>query len=293
MFPPEFDYRKPADLDAALDALAVEGAVPLAGGHDLVPALKRRDANPGTLVDLGGLESLRGVEAGKRNLTIGALTTYADLLEADPAGADALLDATAAVGDTQIRNRGTVGGNIAAAHPASDIPAAALALNATVHLTGPQGDREVPADAFYTDDGDTVCRDDELLTELTVGLTPGDGSAYVRKTHPSTGYAAVGVAVRLAVDGGTVSAARVGATGVLNQPVRLDAVESALAGTEADDDDALAIAAERAGQNFEPASVREDHLVSADQRLRLLPTYTKRAVARARDRAAERTGVSA
>ena len=292
MFPPQFDYRKPGDLDTALAALAQDDTVALAGGHDLIPTLKRRDASPGTLVDLGGLNELRGVDSGTHRLTIGALTTYASLLESDPAGVDALLDATAAVGDTQIRNRGTVGGNIAAAHPASDIPAAALVLGATVHLTGPDGDRTVPMNAFYVDDH-TACGDDELLTELSVPLAADDGSAYVRKTHPSTGYAALGVAAGLTLDGGAVSAARVGVTGLFDQPVRLEAVESALAGVDATDETEVANAAARAGDGIEETRVREDHLVSAEHRLRLLPTYTKRAIARARDRAAERTGVNA
>jgi carbon-monoxide dehydrogenase medium subunit len=292
MFPPQFDYRNPGDLDTALAALAQDGAVALAGGHDLIPTLKRRDASPETVVDLNGLDELRGVAAGERHLTIGALTTYASLLESDPAGVDALLDATAAVGDTQIRNRGTVGGNIAAAHPASDIPAAALVLDATVHLTGPEGDRTVPADAFYVDD-QTACGDAELLTELSVPLAADDGSAYVRKTHPSTGYAALGVAAGLTLDGEAVSAARVGVTGLFDRPVRLEAAESALAGVDATDETEVANAAARAGDGIEETRVREDHLVSAEQRLRLLPTYTKRAIARARDRAAERTGVNA
>jgi len=292
MFPPEFDYRKPGDLDSALDALADDGAVALAGGHDLVPELKRREANPETVVDLGGLDDLRGVESTDSELLVGALTTYASLLDAAPGGVDALLDATGEVGDTQIRNCGTVGGNLAAAHPASDIPAAALALDATVHLTGPDGDRTVPADEFYVD-GETICGDDELLTELTVPLAADEGSAYVRKTHPSTGYAAVGVAARVQVDAGEIADARVGVTGLLDQPVRLEPVESALVGTEADDEEAFGQATSRAGEGIDTSRVREDHLVSAEQRRRLLPAYTKRAVTAALDRAVEQTGVSA
>lgn len=292
MFPPEFDYRKPGTLEGALDALADDGAVALAGGHDLVPELKRRNMNPGTVVDLGGLDELRGVGSGDSELTVGALTTYADLLESDPTGVDALLDATGEVGDTQIRNCGTVGGNLVAAHPASDIPAAAFALDATVHLTGPDGHRTVPAAEFY-EAGDTVCGDDELLTELAVPLADGDGSAYVRKTHPSTGYAAVGVAARVILDSGTVADARIGVTGLLDQPVRLEAVSGALEGVDAEDAAALEVATEEAGDDLDTSRVREDHLVSADQRLRLLAPYTERAVTRALDRAIEHTGVSA
>lgn len=313
MFPPAFDYRKPADLDAALAALEPDDAVPLAGGHDLVPKLKDREADPGTVVDLGALDSLRGVEreqptevadAGER-VVVGALTTYADLLDAAPAGVDGLLDATAEVGDRQIRNRGTVGGNLAAAHPASDLPAAALVADATLTLVGPDRERIVAVEEFYrsdggrttspsdADDGGTVIHDDELLTRLTFHTSPTAASAYVRKTHPSSGYAAVGVAARVELDGGTIAEADVAANALRPGPARLRGVEDALVGADADDEDAVSDAAALADEAFNPDSVRSDHLVSAEQRLRLLPSYTERAVSNALDRAAEKTGVSA
>jgi carbon-monoxide dehydrogenase medium subunit len=292
MFPPQFDYRRPGTLEEALDALAAADAVPLAGGHDLVPKLKQREANPGRVVDLGGLDRLRGVDSEKDDVTVGALTTDAALLDAAPTGVDALLDATEAVGDTQIRNRGTVGGNLAAAHPASDIPAAALALDATVHLTGPDGDRTVPAAEFYGDDGETVCGDGELLTHLSVPRTAAGGSAYVRKTHPSTGYAAVGSAAWLSFDSGEISAARVAVTGLLNRPVRLEPVEQALVGVDVDDG-AVSETFTVAGDSVDKSRVRGDPLVSEDQRLRLLPAYAEEAVSRALDHAAEGPGVSA
>ncbi len=301
MFPPRFDYERPGSLEAALDALAADDAVALAGGHDLIPALKARERDPGTVVDLGGLSALCGVErvvvespgGTAERLSIGALTTDAALLEADPAGVDALLDATRAVGDAQIRNRGTVGGNLAAAHPASDIPAATLATGASLHLVGPDGDRTVPADEFATGDHETVRRDDELLTRLSVPLDADAGGAYARNTHPSTGYAAVGVAARLRVVDGAVSEPRVAAVGLLDAPTRLSAVEEALAGADAGDPvDAVAAAAERAGDAVD-GDVREDHVVSAGQRRALLPEYTEEAVSAALARAVGREGVVA
>ncbi|NHX35562.1 MULTISPECIES: FAD binding domain-containing protein [Halolamina] len=297
MFPPQFDYERPDSLDAALDALADEDAVPLAGGHDLVPMLKARERTPGTVVDLGGLAALRGVERvvadGTERLSIGALTTDAALLDADPAGVDALLDATSEVGDAQIRNRGTVGGNLAAAHPASDIPAATLAAGATLHLVGPDGDRTVPAGEFATGDHETVCTDDELVTRVSVPLDPDAGGAYARKTHPSTGYAAVGVAARLRVVDGAVADPRVAAVGLLDVPTRLPAVEGALVGVDAGSPvDAVAGAAERATEGIDGA-VREDHVVSAGQRCAVLPEYTERAVSAALARAVGREGVVA
>ncbi|MFW5939057.1 MAG: FAD binding domain-containing protein [Halolamina sp.] len=306
MFPPQFDYERPDSLDDAIDTLAADGAVALAGGHDLVPQLKSREAQPKTVVDLGDLDQLRGVErvlaggediarddAPTERLSIGALTTEADLLEAEPAGVDALLDAASEVGDAQIRNRGTVGGNLAAAHPASDVPAATLAADATLHLVGPNGDREVPASEFATGDHETVCGDDELVTRISVPLDPAAGGAYARKTHPSTGYAAVGVAARLRVVDGAVSEPRVGVVGLLDVPRRLTAVEDALDGADAGAPvEAVEAAAERAGDGVDGA-VREDHVVSAAQRQALLPTSVEAAVSGALARAVGREGVVA
>jgi carbon-monoxide dehydrogenase medium subunit len=301
MFPPRFDYERPESLDTALDALADEDAVPLAGGHDLIPMLKQRERTPGTVVDLGGLSELRGVErviddaddGATERLSIGALTTDADLLDADPAGVNGLLDATKAVGDAQIRNRGTVGGNLAAAHPASDIPAATAAGDAELHLVGPDGDRTVPAAEFATGDHETVRGDDELLTRISVPIDPDAGSAYARKTHPSTGYAAVGVAARLRVVDGTVSDPRAVAVGLCDAPTRLSAVEDALAGVDAGAPvDAVESAAERAGEAVD-ASVREDHIVSAEQRRAILSPHTEAAVSEALARAVGREGVVA
>jgi carbon-monoxide dehydrogenase medium subunit len=298
MFPPRFDYARPDTLAAALDALAAEDAVPLAGGHDLIPMLKARERSPGTVVDLGDIDELRGVErvvgeGGEEHLSIGALTTDADLLDADPAGVDSLLDATKAVGDAQIRNRGTVGGNLAAAHPASDIPAAAAAADAELHLVGPDGDRTVSADEFATGDRETVCGDDELLTRVSVPLTPDVGGAYARETHPSTGYAAVGVGARLRVVDGAVTDPGVVAVGLCDAPTRLSAVEETLAGIDAGAPvDAAESAAERAGESVDEP-VREDHIVSADQRRAILPAYAEAAVTEALARAVGREGVTA
>ncbi|GAB7095606.1 xanthine dehydrogenase family protein subunit M [Halolamina litorea] len=300
MIPPQFDYERPTSLDAALDAVAPPDAVPLAGGHDLIPMLKARSVSPGTVVDLGGLDELRGVErvadegdTTTEQLSVGALTTDADLLDAAPTGADALLDATRAVGDAQIRNRGTVGGNLAAAHPASDIPAATLAADATLHLVGPDGDREVSAEGFATGDHETVRASDELLTRISVPLAPDAGSAYARKTHPSTGYAAVGVAARLRVVDGVVIGPRVAAVGLCDAPTRLAAVEDRLAGADAGAPvEAVESATTRAGDGVD-APVREDHIVSADQRRALLPKYAEQAVSEALARAVGREGVVA
>lgn len=303
MFPASFDYRRPDSVDAALSALAADGAVALSGGHSLVPALKARERTPDVVVDLGGLDDLRGVEAEGEELAVGALTTYADFLAADPVGADVLADATRAVGDRQIRNRGTVGGNLAAAEPRGDLPAAAVAANATLVVRGSDGERTVGADEFFRGDGETACGDDELLTEVRLPTAPAGeecveatrfGGAYAKKTHPSEGYAAVGVAARVGVADGTVTDARVAVNGVLDRPTRLDAVESALVGLDVDaapeaghagSEGPVAAAGARASDGIDPADARTDHLVSGAYRVELLPKYTRRAVAGAVARA--------
>lgn len=304
MFPPEFDYRRPGSLDEALTALAADDAVPLAGGHSLVPDLKARRRAPGTLVDLSALDDLSGVEATDERLVVGALTVYADLLAADPAGVDVLTEATEAVGDRQIRNCGTVGGNLAAADPRGDLPAAALAADATLAIRSRDGERRVPADEFFRGDGETACSGDELLTEVRIptrasatsatadGAPDGAtvGGAYAKKTHPAEGYAAVGVAARVEVAAGEVADARVAVNGLFDRARRLDSVEDAAVGLDAeaaanDDENPVADAVTGAADGVDPDAVSSDHLVSGAYRLRLLPAYAERALSRAIDRA--------
>jgi carbon-monoxide dehydrogenase medium subunit len=295
MFPPEFDYVRPETVADALAALADGDAVPLAGGHSLVPDLKARRRAPGTLVDLGALKELRGVDHVDDELVVGACTTYADLLAADPAGVDVLTEATRAVGDRQIRNCGTVGGNLAAADPRGDLPAAALAGAATLELRDPDGSRTVPAAEFCEGDGETACADDELVTQVRLSTAPTSeagadvGGAYAKKTHPAEGYAAVGVAARVELSGETISAASVAVNGVFESARRMGDVEQALDGVEADtvlaDESVVDDAVQAFLDPVAPSDIRADHLVSGAYRRRLLPAYTRRALTRAIRRA--------
>ncbi len=284
MFPPAFDYRRAGSVEEALDLLASRAdAELLAGGHGLLPAMKTGRASPGLLVDVGDLD-LAGIDPGDPTV-VGALATHADLADADGSWerAPVLAEAAAHVGDRQVRNRGTVGGNLAEADPAADLPAATVAADAALVVRGRDGEREVPAGAFFEGDGDTALDDAELVTEVRVPAAAG--GAYARKTHPASGFALVGVAAVVATEGGTVTAARVAATGVTDRPVRLGPVESALVGESATTT-AVAAAAERAADDLDASRLRSDAQVSGEYRAALLSTYAERALASALDRAA-------
>lgn len=289
MFPAQCDYHRAGTVEAALYLLGVNedrDARLLAGGQGLVQDMKTGAERPDVLVDVGGVDGLGTVEQRGDAVEIGALATHADLARSASLRADApvLADAASEVADRQVRNRGTIGGNLAEADPAADLPAAVLAAGATVHVEGPDGERSIPADEFFGGGGTTALADDEMLTRVDVPAT-GDGGAYVRKTHPTSGYATVGVGARVAVADDVVTRARVGITGVLDGPVGLPSVEEALAGTAADAD-ALE-ATELATADLDRARLRTDPAVTGEYRAEILPVYVERALQAALERATE------
>ncbi|WP_207589335.1 FAD binding domain-containing protein [Halomontanus rarus] len=303
MFPPQFDYHRASSIDDALELLerhAADDPRILAGGHSLLPDLKNGRASPRALVDIGEIDALRGIgsgadvesgaDSGADETAIGALTTYADILESDrlQRHAPVLTDATSVLADLQIRNRGTIGGNLTAAEPGADLPAATLAADATVRVRGPDGERAIDAAAFLGADGsEPALRERELVTEVRVPHVEAGG--YAKKTHPASGYAMVGVAAVLETDDGTITDARVAATGVLERVVRLAAVEDALVGARVESK-TIEAAAERAGETIEPADARSDDHASGEFRVHLLSTYAERALERAVDRVAAGAG---
>lgn len=287
MVPAQFDYYRATDVEDALDLLethADRDPELLAGGHGLLPSMKAGEASPEVVVDVGGLDDLRSIEREDGAIDVGALVTHADLAANDECRSHApvLAEAAENVGDVQIRNRGTIGGNLAEADPTADPPAAILAADATIRLRGREGDRTVPAAEFFRGSEETALRDDELVASVRVPRRGGEG-AYVKKTHPATGYAMVGVAANVATDGGTVAESRVAANGVTNRPVRLASVENALAGAPLESE-AIAAAAERATDDLDPQRTIGDDYASAEFRARLLVAYTERALEAALDR---------
>ncbi|MFB6171091.1 MAG: xanthine dehydrogenase family protein subunit M [Haloarculaceae archaeon] len=290
MYPDEFDYYAAETVDEAIDLLeehAMAETELLAGGHSLLPAMKTGLASPDVLIDVGDVDDLHGVSVDGDALSIGAMTRYSDLLDEDAAHehAPALTAAVEQVGDRQVRNRGTVGGNLAHADPASDLPGAALASDATLVVQGPDGERSVPADEFFFGMYATDLGPSEILTRVEVPSAPNAVGTYAKKPSPSSGYAMVGVAALLSLDGETVASVRIGANGVMDHGVRLEPVEDALRG-ERLDEATIERAAGRATDDLDAAMMMDDLQASGEFRARLLEAYTERALSTALDRAA-------
>ncbi|HEV2238218.1 MAG TPA: xanthine dehydrogenase family protein subunit M [Ktedonobacterales bacterium] len=288
MFPTEFAYQAPTTLDEVLTLLASgDGSTKLlAGGQSLLPVMKMRLASPSTLVDIGRIPALRGIREEGDAVVIGATTTYRDVLDSQVAAqrVPVLVEAIRHVGDMQVRSRGTIGGSLAHADPAGDLPAVALALNAEMSATGANGNRTIAADRFFVDLLTTALTADEVLTAIRFQATntPGTGTAYIKHAHPASGYAVVGVAalVRLGADG-ACQEARVAITGAGSHAARATAVEQALAGRPLDAA-TLAAATANAAQGLDLLS---DSYASADYRAHLAGVLARRALTTAAERA--------
>ena len=287
MYTDEFDYYRAGSVPEAVDLLGEhDGAKLLAGGHGLLTRMKVGEESAPALVDISGLDELTGVERDGDVLRVGALASHAVVAddEAVGAGAQALADACRELGDLQVRNGGTLAGNLAHGDARSDPPAAALALGVSLVVHGTAGERTVSAADLFEGDFETSLGGEDVVTELHVPVDENAASAYVRRRNPLSGYATVGVAARLWVDDGTVTKARVAATGAPPHPVRLPGVEAALAGSDAGDD-AAERAAERAMDDLSVADLNGDVEASSEFRAHLLELFTERAVATAMDRA--------
>lgn len=278
MYPAAFDYAKPGTVQEAVSLLAANpDAKILNGGHSLLPAMKLRLAQPAMLVDISGISELKGVSVNG-GATIGAAATYDDLLKNDGLKAHtALYEAMSKVGDVQVRNRGTVGGAAAHADPASDVPAALIALGAEMVAVGPNGSRTIAAEDFFVDILTTALEPDEVLTQVKLPAS-GASSAYEKFAHPASGYAVCGVAAAVEKDAsGTVTAARIAVTGSVYTSTRCSAAEAAIVGTKASAADIEAAAALAA----DGLDLAGDHYASAEYRGHLTRVMTKRALTRA------------
>jgi aerobic carbon-monoxide dehydrogenase medium subunit len=282
MIPGKFDYVRPDTVDDAVRALADAGdeAKVIAGGQSLLPLLRLRLAYPEVLVDVGGIDELRGVWDSGDSLVIGARTTHYQLVH-DPLVAEhagLLAEATSTVADPAVRHRGTLGGALAHADPAGDLPAVILALDSTLIVRGPGGEREVAAADFFVDYLTSSLEPDEILTAVRIPkLGPGWGYRYEKFHRTAQSWATVGVAALVRRDNGTVAEARIGLTNMGAVPVRATAAEQAARGAEASRA-ALNEAAAQAGEGTEPPG---DLHGAPDYRRHLARVLTGRALAAA------------
>jgi carbon-monoxide dehydrogenase medium subunit len=279
VIPAAFDYTRPASLDEALQLLSSSGGSKvIAGGQSLLPLLKLRLASVDRLVDIGRLGELKGVRSlPDGRMSVGALTTYAELLESPAREYGLLRDALPTIGDVQVRNRGTIGGAIAHADPASDLPACLLALDVEVVVRSSRGERTIPITDFFQDSFQTAVAEDELLTEVRLpGPRDDAGSAYASLEQPASGYAIVGVAVVVvrANAAAPITFATVAITGVGPVAYRASAVEKALTGS---DGSGAAIAA-AAAHATDGVTVNSDIHADREYRAEMARVFSVRAI---------------
>ncbi len=268
MIPAAFDYERVATVDEALALLSEHGddAKLMAGGHSLLPLMKLRLASPAVVIDIGRLRHLSYVRDGGDHLAIGALTRHRDV-EIDPLVAQhvPLLGHVAGqVGDPQVRHRGTIGGSIAHGDPASDLPAASLALGASFKVVGPGGERTIAAADFFEGFLETALAPDEVLTEIVVPKATGAGWSFQKFNRRAQDWAIVGVA---AVRNGSTG---IGLVNMGSTPLRAGAVEAAVASGAS-----AAEAAAHAADGLDPPA---DLNASADYRRHLAQVLVRRAL---------------
>ena len=266
MIPAPVRYVRASDVEHALSLLAEPDAKLVAGGQSLIPVMKLRIARPSVVVDISRL-GLSGVEIRGAELHLGPLTTWDELLGAPPElrrpALAAIAECAHGIGDLQVRNRGTLGGSLAHADPASDAPAVLLALGATLELRSPSGERVVPLADFLLGPFSTALGAQELITDVVVPLpAPGSGSAYVSIEHPASGFALAGAAALVGPGG-----SRVAVTGIAAQPFLLGDAGS--------------------GKALEEAEIFGDRFAPAEYRRELAAVVARRALERAAERAKE------
>ena len=281
MQPANFDYHRANSVDEAESLCKTNtDASFLAGGHSLIPAMKLRLSEPGALVDIAGIDELKGIDRDGDIIRIGALTTHSEVKRSAAVNdACSVLSETAGmIGDPQVRNRGTIGGNIAHADPASDYPGILLALGATIVTSS----RSITVDDFFTGLFETALDEGELIKEIQVPvLGDGSGAAYAKFFNPASRYAVVGVGAVISMDNGSCSSCRIGVTGAADHAFRASTAEDALNGSDLGDN-AIASAAAKTADGQEMLS---DLSASANYRAHLCGVMLKRAISNAVSRA--------
>ncbi|HEY7112565.1 MAG TPA: xanthine dehydrogenase family protein subunit M [Thermoanaerobaculia bacterium] len=286
MYSERFEYYRPKTLAEASQLLKKhKGARLLAGGHSLLPAMKLRLATPKALVDIGRIKGLSGIAAKGKAIAIGATTTHADVAASAllRKSCPVLAEAAAQIGDIQVRNRGTIGGSIAHADPAADLPTVIIALGATVVARGPKGERKIPAEKFFVDLFTTALKPGEIVTAVLVPATgKGTGAAYEKHPHPASRFAVVGAAAVLTVRDGRCASASLVVGGTTANPVRVAAAEKVLVGQKPDAAAIAKAAAAVAGAIRDPLG---DSYASGEFRVHLAQVFSQRALTAAVARA--------
>jgi len=282
MYPPKFDYHRASSVAEAISLAGKHDGKFLAGGHSLIPTMNLRLADPGCLVDIGRISDLSGISTGNGSVKIGALTTHATIAASSEVPAS-LSEAAGMIGDPQVRNRGTIGGNVAHADPASDHPTVLTALGATINISSSGGDRSVAAADFFQGLFETDLNESEIVTSVDVPSEgAGTGSAYVKLFNPASRYAMVGVAASVTVEGGKCTAATVAMGGLTPNAKRAPSVEAALVGNALDE--ATISAAATAIANDIGDDVLGDIHASSDYRRSMAAVFAARAITAAAGR---------
>ena len=288
MIPASFDYSSPKTLSEAVSLLKQYGADAkiLAGGQSLIPLMKLRLAAPKHLIDINGISDLSYIRESNGHLAIGAMTRESELDSSDLIRTKypIIADTASVIGDPLVRNRATVGGNLAHADPANDHPATMMALGTEVVAAGPKGPRTIPISGFFTGLFTTALAADEILTEIRVPIPPAhSGGAYLKVERKVGDFAAAAVAAQVTLDGNTVQRVGIGLTNVGAMPIRASRAEKALQGKPADEKN-IQEAARLAAEEAEPA---EDLRGSVDYKRSLIRVLTARALRQAVARARE------
>ena len=277
MTPTTFEYARATSLDDALAKLkaANGGGKFIAGGHSLVPLMKLRLSEPQLLIDISRIPDLAGIREKDGKIEIGAGTVHHDVASSAllRKACPAIADCAAAIGDAQVRNRGTLGGSLAHADPAADYPAVMLALDAEIHMKGPNGWRVVKAADFFQGLFTVNLAPDEIIAG--VQFAPLKSAAYAKLHQRASHFAIVGVAAAVDVKNGVIQSARIGVTGASAHATRLTDVENALAGKPASAATVDA-AAKSAGAKLQ--DVNSDIHASEEYRRAMVGVFAERAL---------------
>ncbi len=286
MIPQAFDYHAPGTIPEAIGLLKKYGdaAKIISGGHSLLPMMKFRLATPEHLIDINNIQGLNHIDIRDGEIHIGALVREAEIEHSDILAKyyPIFSDVTKQIADPQVRNRGTVGGNLAHGDAANDHPAVMLALNATIIITGEGGKRAVPIDEFFFGFYQTAIAEDEILTEIQIPLPPArTGSAYHKEERKVGDYATAGVAVKITLnEDGICTAAGIALTNVNATPLRAVRSENALLGKPINDE-TIALAARYASEDCSPS---DDLRGSAEYKKHIVGVLVKRMIQKAKSR---------